>query len=497
MFTVVSDPAISRAGDPASSDGLPSRSGASVVSDTTRFRTFVPDSLMTIRSVRRVHVATGWSASFANTTAEVVTALTITFADPVVLTSFSPFPDVQQVDEGMTWMLSGQSLAPGDVVTIRGTGPRDGTSILGWHYDAAPLNPGFLPQDQQLLLPMPNSANIRSEVFALGGFAPGSGESDHLGGMVVGKSFLRYSNFRWRIDADSARVYGWVRIRKQGDLLRSLYNKRLLLRHTGIPRGFDGYDNGRPFTGQASNLSPLKNNNRLFANLAVLKVNIAASQLGMTTPGLGELLYREHGHPLSDLMIRQISQVADSMLTHCAFRPPETYLMLDSVIQKINAAFSGPIDTVAFGDSLVLTGVRPLSAVPFLAANPLVPAVRLPRVPAPEFSDGEAETETDGVEPAVPEVIQLAQNYPNPFNPVTALQFELQEFATVTIRVYDLLGREVQTLMDRALLFDGTNEVMFDAAGLASGVYVYRIVAESSDGPARTSVFTGKMVLVR
>jgi hypothetical protein len=101
------------------------------------------------------------------------------------------------------------------------------------------------------------------------------------------------------------------------------------------------------------------------------------------------------------------------------------------------------------------------------------------------------------VDGAVPEVIRVAQNYPNPFNPMTALQFELQESATVTIRVYDLLGREVQTLMDRELLFDGTNEVMFEGSGLASGVYVYRIVAESVDGSAQSSVFTGKMVLLR
>ena len=452
---------------------------------------------MAARAVHRKHIATGWSASFTNSTGEVVTDLTIIFADSVGLTFFNPFPEALQSDGGRTWVVSGQSLAPGDRVTKRGIGPRDGTSVQSWHYGASPSNPGFLPEDQWLLLPMPNSANVRSEVFELGGFAPGTSESDRLGGMVVGKSFLRYHNFGWHIDSDSARLHGWVKLRKQSNLFRSLYYKRLDLVHTGTPRGFCGYDNGRPFLRQASNLPPVKQNNRLFADLATLKLNIAASQLGITTPGLGELVYQEEGHPLSAMMVREISQVGDSMLTYCNTWPAEMYLMLDTVVQRINGAFSGQIDTVAFGDSLVLTGVRPLSAVPFLSGNPLVPPIRIPRVYRDEFTDEDEEEESGTEEEAVPEVIQLAQSFPNPFNPATSIQFELQAFATVTIRVYDLLGREVRTLMDRELLFDGTNEVTFNAAGLASGVYLYRIVAEAVDEPVRTSLFTGKMVLLR
>jgi hypothetical protein len=388
----------------------------------------------------------------------------------------------------------GQSLAPGDSVTIRGTGPLEGTWVSEWYFGNAAPNPGFLPPDQRLLLPMPNGANVRSEVFSQGGFAPGTSESDRIGGMVVGKSFLHYASFHWRIDPDSSRLHGWVRLRRDADLLRSLYVRRLELTHTGSPRGFCGYDNGRPFIRQINNLSPLKQNNRLFADLAVLKLNIAASQLGMTPPGLGELRYSEHGHPLSNLMVREIGQVGDSMLTYCNAWSPEMYVMIDSVIQKINAAFSGPIDTLAFGDSLTLTGVRPLGAVPFLAENTEVRPLRTPRITT---EDRTGEDEDESGEEAVPEIIQLAQNFPNPFNPSTAIQFELQDFATVTIHVYDLLGREIRTLLDHELLFDGTNEVMFDASGLASGVYLYRIMAESAGGPARSSVFAGKMVLVR
>jgi hypothetical protein len=483
------------AGDPpASRDASPS-SILPIMSDTVQYRTFLPESLITSRSARRKAVGTSWGSTFVNTTGEIVSDLTVTFSERVSLTFFNPFPDATMLDNGQTWRLSGQSLAPGEQVTLHGIGSLNGAKIVSWHYGEAPANPGLLPEEQHLLFPMPNSANVRSEIFSLGGFAPGTSESDQLGGMVVAKSYLRYINFRWRIDSDSGRVHGWVRIRRQGDLLRSLYSTRSHVMHSGLPRGFCGYDNGRPFLRQTTNLSPLKQNNRLFANLAVLKLNIAGSQLGIMPPGFGELIYQENEHPFSGLMIRDISRIGDSMLTYCNVWPAESYLMIDSVVHKINAAFSGPIDTLSFADSLALTGVRPLSSVPFLTGNSAVAPIRIPRVFLPEFADDE-ESDVEAGD-ALPEVIQLAQNYPNPFNPETAIQFELRESATVTVKVYDLLGRDVETLMDRELLYDGTNEVSFDATGRASGVYLYRIVAESADAPARTSVFTGKMVLLR
>jgi hypothetical protein len=71
----------------------------------------------------------------------------------------------------------------------------------------------------------------------------------------------------------------------------------------------------------------------------------------------------------------------------------------------------------------------------------------------------------------------------------------------VTLKVYNLLGQEVATLVDHEAFFSGTEEVDFDASQLASGVYLYRIVAESinDDDVATGEVFTQvkKMVLVK
>lgn len=69
---------------------------------------------------------------------------------------------------------------------------------------------------------------------------------------------------------------------------------------------------------------------------------------------------------------------------------------------------------------------------------------------------------------------KLTQNYPNPFNPTTTINFELAQAGVVTLKVYDLRGREVAILV-QAEKSAGPHSITFDASKLASGVYVYRI----------------------
>ncbi|NLP11706.1 T9SS type A sorting domain-containing protein, partial [bacterium] len=72
----------------------------------------------------------------------------------------------------------------------------------------------------------------------------------------------------------------------------------------------------------------------------------------------------------------------------------------------------------------------------------------------------------------------LHQNYPNPFNPTTVIRYEIPDDQAVTIRVYDLSGRELETLVNGAQTA-GSHEVVWNAAGYASGIYLYRIEAGS------------------
>jgi hypothetical protein len=80
----------------------------------------------------------------------------------------------------------------------------------------------------------------------------------------------------------------------------------------------------------------------------------------------------------------------------------------------------------------------------------------------------------------------LSQNYPNPFNPITSIRFELPEPSYVQLKVFDNLGREVQTLADGNRLA-GHHIEYFDASGLSSGTYYYRLVSSKFTAVKRMS----------
>lgn len=77
---------------------------------------------------------------------------------------------------------------------------------------------------------------------------------------------------------------------------------------------------------------------------------------------------------------------------------------------------------------------------------------------------------------SIPEMFVLRQNFPNPFNPSTTIAYEIPFRGHVTLKVYDVLGREVDTLVDETLPA-GRHAVHVDAHNLASGVYFYRLTA--------------------
>ena len=76
----------------------------------------------------------------------------------------------------------------------------------------------------------------------------------------------------------------------------------------------------------------------------------------------------------------------------------------------------------------------------------------------------------------VPERFALHQNYPNPFNPGTTVRYEIPAQTNVALRVYNVLGQEVATLVNETKL-PGRYEARWNAAGMASGIYFYRIIA--------------------
>jgi hypothetical protein len=79
---------------------------------------------------------------------------------------------------------------------------------------------------------------------------------------------------------------------------------------------------------------------------------------------------------------------------------------------------------------------------------------------------------------AAPKKFNLGQNYPNPFNPGTKIDFELPIDCRMTLKVYDITGREIAVLLNNEFKFAGYYTIDFDASDLASGIYFYRFQTE-------------------
>jgi hypothetical protein len=94
------------------------------------------------------------------------------------------------------------------------------------------------------------------------------------------------------------------------------------------------------------------------------------------------------------------------------------------------------------------------------------------------------------VEVGVPGKFEISQNYPNPFNPTTKINFALPIDSKVMLKVYDMTGREISSLLNGELKPAGYYTIDFNGTGFASGLYIYRIQTEKES-------VSKKMVLVK
>jgi hypothetical protein len=104
--------------------------------------------------------------------------------------------------------------------------------------------------------------------------------------------------------------------------------------------------------------------------------------------------------------------------------------------------------------------------------NPYNPTyIRLPLI-------GYTPIKVNQISSTVPDKFSLSQNYPNPFNPTTNIKYQIINNGLVTLKVYDILGKEVAVLVNEKQN-PGTYEVKFDGTNLPSGVYHYRVTTEN------------------
>jgi hypothetical protein len=146
-----------------------------------------------------------------------------------------------------------------------------------------------------------------------------------------------------------------------------------------------------------------------------------------------------------------------------------------------------PFNT-GFADSLDLLGIDYV----FESFNGTHASEALYRVPiALRFIDSVMNTVT-GIFSDYNNIVSnfnLSQNYPNPFNPTTTIKYSVPKLSLVTIKIYDVLGSEVATLLNEEKPI-GTYELNWNVANLSSGIYFYQLKAGSY-------VETKKMILLK
>jgi len=126
--------------------------------------------------------------------------------------------------------------------------------------------------------------------------------------------------------------------------------------------------------------------------------------------------------------------------------------------------------------------------------NSVTPAVYSYRLKQVDYDGTSKYSDVIEVDVLAPAVFALDQNYPNPFNPSTIINFRLAADSKVILKVFDVLGQEVATLIN-ADFVAGSHNVEFNAANINSGVYFYRIDATGIDGTNFTRV--KKMILTK
>ncbi|MFI5253731.1 MAG: Ig-like domain repeat protein [Bacteroidota bacterium] len=431
------------------------------------FRTFPYDSLIVQKAIAKIPVTEHWEISITNTLVPDLTEINIVFKNNVkeILSSGA----FTATGTGKTWKLSGSTLHHLNSVLLKGRSLKPGVQKIAKLY-LGPITPQptikNLSMDKDWPeLPEPNAATVRDLAFNKAGFK--------LNPWIIGCP-----------EPDSATVYGWVALKTSSDMYKSLYDRGT---HTNIGKGFD-FLGTRIFKGRLANLPPTKQNNKTFADLLSFKFNILLSQLKITPPGLDSLQLMLPTSPFDSMLFCDIAHIGDSMMTyHDEFVDvPQWYTSMDSLLEGLNSAFSGRIDTSNWSDSLVIAGTTRLQDIAYLQRSTgRAPVVRTPRKGLVHLPEKQIPTEA-----------RLEQNYPNPFNPTTTVSYQLPADSRITLTVYNILGQEV-TVLANGVQTAGSKSVEWNASNVASGIYFCRLTAIDQNDQSKTFTQIRKMILLK
>jgi hypothetical protein len=327
---------------------------------------------------------------------------------------------------------------------------------------------------------VPNVANFRDTVIS---------RFDKKNGIVLGIS---------QSDKTLAKQLAWVRFKKGADFgkffievqTNSAYNAPLdSIRVTTSSKKKKLSKEFKPTTKTYTN--------PLLQEFAVFKLNLYSSVKGITPKGLDSLEYNSNGSSYDGMTLSQISNRVDTILTYFktitlpggdSAKVGATALEnLRLLLRSVNDFFETDIslsngDSIVANKGLYFSGKTPIFTASFLKRN--------------SGSKVDALNQTSDFIGSKPNEISLFQNYPNPFNPTTNIRFQISDFGAVNLKIYNVLGQEVATLVNESMN-EGTYEVSFNASNLSSGVYFYRLNVAHSDKSGLRYSETKKFLLMK
>jgi len=292
-------------------------------------------------------------------------------------------------------------------------------------------------------------------------------------------------------DKNLAKTLGWIRF-KSGNDFGKFYTKlqtNILYNAPFDTLRKEGSNKKKRF------IKELKPNAESYTNplaqaFAVFKLNVLSSQRGITPKGLDSLSYVSDGSMWNLMTLPEIINRVDTILTYYKTKTlpngdtakvgSQSLGDLQDFFNAVNTAFDTTIalnngDSVVTGQGLSFGGVINVRGVSFLKK---IQGSKVEQIA------------TDYGTENIPLEMLLSQNYPNPFNPTTTLSFVISHSSFVTLKVYNVLGQEVATLLNNESLEEGTYDIQFDARDLSSGMYYYRLTTQ-------TFSETRKMLLVK
>ncbi len=461
-----------------------------VKGDGAEYRTFTVDALAKDGSVdskgkktyHKAYKATSnqveFCATFMNTDTAAVTYLHVEFKTPLdsasmSVTQFATWTPVK-VGKYDKWNFSGGSVVPGDSVVICGYGVKSGTKVqfASWYwYKMVNGKPVVTHTGKKktatftkniVRLPMPNSINAGEKLFA---------QSHPKGSPLVIGTTAR---------TDTVKT---VSLAKYGDVLKSLAKNPGKVGkeryHDSLPtylNSFDdtkkGYRMGAAIKKGLTNLPPDKHRNKLFGEALALALNIdfSATTPAITPAGLGALQVSDATSLFNGMTVSEVLAATNYFLSYNTHPVLTTATAADfaDMCAAINAAFYGDMDTTSWsGATVILNGAKSLADIGGWLVRTTTFA---------------GQNSADVVTANQPYTYSLEQNYPNPFNPTTNIEFSLANDGFVTVKIFNLLGQEVATLLNNEEYSAGIQSLEFNASNLPSGVYFYRINAKNANG---------------